>query len=216
MGLVVASGPAAADDYARLCSDGNQTTGCAPDNDLHIWCFGGQFSGEDLRASMRWAINNMANNTVMRESQAGNCASDTDVRWQEVDSLPVGVQGVYVCTDEVGPGHPRQCAAADARIDTSEIQRVGNDSDFVGSDGNMEPGELDLNRDRVTCHELGHSLGFQHHHRPYYEPPDAHDKDCMYSDWAEPDSGLWRRYNDHHRDHIRDFINDPSRFDGEV
>lgn len=186
---------AAGHDYADCDGFG----WCAPDNSGHTWCFGASTDGaQDLRASMRWAINNMTNTTQMSDQELDACNDTTDVKWQRVD-VEGSARGRYSCQDE--PRRPRVCTEAEVRIRPEAIQQDLEDS----GDGNPEPGELDLNRDKTVCHELGHSLGFDHHDLSYFQGPGPdHQKDCTVAGHVELDSGLWRRYNDRHRQLLND------------
>jgi len=180
LGSVVVSATVQADQYidCQIEGSGGPHDGvCGPDDDTHYWCFGGSTDGdEDLKGSFRWSIANMETLTQMNAINQDQCRNYTDVRFQEID-LEGTVRGRYACTKGV-QNKPQRCAAADMRVDTQRIQYEVNNS----GDGNSEPGELDLNRDKTACHELGHSLGFFHHDPGFYEGPGGDpQKDCMVS-----------------------------------
>jgi len=198
--------PAVADGYID-CNRGNGV--CGPDDDTHYWCFGDSVNSDNLRMSYRWSVSNMEDRTIMNGLQTANCHAYTDVRFQSID-LPPYMGGRYNCTRWAGEDHPAVCAAASVSLDLDEIQRAGNDPSVLGSDGTIEAGEFDLNRDVVACHEFGHSLGLFHHDFDYFQDNPT---DCMINPWIEPErDGPWRRYNEHHSDHINNFIRGTTQF----
>lgn len=99
------------------------------------------------------------------------------------------------------------CRRGVAQFNLEAHFRIWNGTtNYPGSDGNSENGELDLNRDMSACHELGHSIGFGHHwvDSGYFN---QNSPDCLRNDWLEPEvNGAWRDYNGDHRAHINGYI----------
>lgn len=90
-----------------------------------------------------------------------------------------------------------------------------DDHNVPYSDGDDEAGEVMRNFKKTACHELGHSLGFFHHPLNDQGPPDrgnyydgsggTHAQDCMVRGHLEQ-ADNWMRYNQHHRDHINNYL----------
>lgn len=176
-GLVLLScpaGSAAADEYAI----GPVRGGWKPDNIDHYWCFGSSMAGKDLvKASYRKALDNMVAQTKMREFRDDGCGpTQTDVIFQERDLS--GARGAYYCDNMADP-YPDRCARAIVVMDINQIIIEAS------------PGDVEKNRDKTACHELGHSLGFTHH-LPEYDG-------CMVR--GNITYGH-QQYNDDHRNHI--------------
>lgn len=196
--VLVGPPPARADTHG----DCNASSGCKPDSADHSYCFLPSTYGTEndaLRDSMTWSMNNLAAQTDMTVSHPA-CDGGTDVKWARTD-LENYVLAQWHCLSWVGT----TCYTATNRIDIEEHYRIGNDPDNIvdSSDGVMEAGELDLNRDISACHELGHSVGLAHHDRSwYYDNNEVYD--CQRNDWLEPYAGQndWKRYSPHHVGHI--------------
>lgn len=73
---------------------------------------------------------------------------------------------------------------------------------WVISDELEEPGDLEINLKKTSCHEIGHTIGFEHHPPSYY--PD-HEQDCMRSGNIG-EALAWLRINDHHSAHINGYL----------
>lgn len=202
--LSVTLAPKATADSFGECLNGQNP--CLPDDATHIWCFGESTLGPDreaMRGSIRYAIDTMDAQTQMVDYQTSACSSTTDVRWLDGGNLTIDVLGQANCTSSTG----RECNATNIRIHMDSHYWWANrrDDSFL-TDGNEEPGEIDLNRDMTACHELGHTIGFVHHHDLSWY--DTHDNDCMRSPWLEAElaNNGWRNYNGHHIDHINNYV----------
>lgn len=206
-GLIVPIGSAEADPYGFAgygpCEN---DVPCSPDDENHGWCFadlyrtGTQYAA--FRNSARWALQNVQAQTVMFEVEQSDCYSYTDARIREGGGLSNDIAGLYICHTPQNNGF--ECAAADVIINESWHTIAANNL----GDGNTEAGEVDYNRDLTACHEVGHSLGLDHHPRSDYGASFA--KDCQVSDWLDkPVGGYevpgWRTYNGHHRVHVNDY-----------
>lgn len=152
---------------------------------------------------MQWAIDNADNTTDIITSKMSVCESTADARWREGGGLSDGVLGLYICTDWAGSNYPEVCYSSDVIVNVSAHYYYADDpnNSIPNSDGTIEAGEIDLNRDLSACHEFGHHLGFAHHELDWYQ---TYDNDCMRSPWLEAEfaNDGWRKYNQHHRDHV--------------
>lgn len=149
---------------------------CLPDGTYHTWCFGPTMDGNaNLQNAVQYAMTNMVEQTQMTENKDNSCDSSTDVVWQERDL--VGLRGEHECLERVS-GSPNKCAHSAARLD----------GDAITADSPQ--GAEQLNREKTSCHELGHTLGLNHDY-----PQD----DCMVLGAV---AAGHRTYNDHHREHV--------------
>lgn len=190
---------ARADPYNQNCLQG--TGVCRPDANPNHWCLGASTNGfASLRQSMQWAITNAHNNTDINTSPMASCSASADVRWQEGGGLSDSLMGVYRCTDWAGASNPQVCYSADVVVNRSAHTYYANHNTY-GSDGTPETGEFDLNIDMSSCHELGHQMGLAHHDVAWYA---SYANDCMRNQWleAEQANAGWRKYNQHHIDHV--------------
>jgi hypothetical protein len=148
--LVVPSTGAAA---AENCNENNG--GCVPDATPHTWCDSVFFTFEDaLKQAREHALDNMVSQTNYSRQHVGtyqgDCPSSTDTFWIVDDSLG-STRGTYQCRSFNDAGN---CAHAWIRLNPDALSNQ-------------------LNRNKTACHELGHSLGLEHHPSPY--------NDCMMS-----------------------------------
>ncbi len=163
--LGVATPPANA--VAENCNENNG--GCVPDGGDHTWCDSVFFTFDDaLMAAREHALDNMVAQTNYQRNHVGgyqgDCPSSTDTYWIVDDTLG-STRGTYQCKDFNSDGN---CAHAWIRLNPRAL-----------TDG--------LNERKTACHELGHSLGLEHHPSPY--------NDCMMSG---PVTSGHQRYNDYH------------------
>lgn len=70
------------------------------------------------------------------------------------------------------------------------------------SDELLQPTDLTINLKKTACHEIGHTIGFEHHPPAYY--PD-NPRDCMRSGNIG-ETLDWLRINDHHSAHINGYL----------
>jgi hypothetical protein len=210
--ILVGAGSARADDYID-CAQGYGV--CGPDDYTHYYCYGTSLDGKpSLKDAADWVMTLMENQTVMTTVLQSSCASATDVRFHDLD-LGFGTRGRYECTTWAGSDHPQVCAAAAVRLDYDQIVLEANDSSWAYSDGVEENGEVRMNVRKTYCHEAGHSLGFLHH--PVGDSPPAranfydgsgptYVRDCMVRQHIESGDDGWLKYNQHHQDHLADFL----------
>jgi len=163
--LTWAGPPANAADHN--CNENN--AGCVPDGGDHTWCDSVFFTFEDaLMAAREYALDNMVAQTNYGRNHVGSyegeCPSSTDTYWIVDDSLG-STRGYYQCKSFNDDGN---CAHAWIRLNPDALTNT-------------------LNRRKTACHELGHSLGLEHHPSPY--------GDCMMS--GAVTSGH-QQYNSYH------------------
>lgn len=197
---IVPGTSASADNYNTDCNRGNGV--CRPDANPSHWCQG--FGGYPrLADSVQWSVNNAHNTTAINMSPMAECTASADARFREGGGLSNLVLGEYRCTDWAGANYPQVCYSSDVIVNISAHNYYADDPDNIvpSSDGWVEAGEIELNFDMSACHELGHQLGLQHHDLAWYR---TFDNDCMRSPWLEAEAANdgWRKYNQHHRDHV--------------
>lgn len=200
------SSPAEADPYPQ-CFGADAV--CRPDNAFDSWCFGDTMQGADkanLRQQARSAMNNAQNTTEIYLNESTSCGGGVDTRWREGGGLGALTLGTTNCTALAGPSNPEVCLAADVIINQGAHVFVANDpnNNLESTDGQIEPGEIDLNLYLTSCHEYGHHLGYQHHSvsgDPFFG---TYGNDCTRLQWLEPEQSTpaWRTYNTHHRAHF--------------
>lgn len=142
--------------------------GVYPDSATHTWCMGATTdSYPDLKDAIRYAMTNLDSQTDMSVPISGGCASSTDVQWVEANIAPA--RGQWDCID----GSGSTCFKARLTVDYDQI--------------NFESGPLGVNLRKTACHELGHSVGQDHHAKPY--------GDCLVSGAVD---SLHQDYNGDH------------------
>lgn len=174
---------------------GTHAVGLKPDGPRHTWCFADSMAGHDgYKDAAQWAMNTMTKLTHMWGDKQACGGGETDVIFREqhpITAFP-GARGATHCEDYANYNN-NVCNRAFVTLDVSVI-----------SDQGPEPSDLTMNLKKTSCHEIGHTLGFEHHPPDYYPGPD-HEQDCMRSGPIGEVAG-WLRYNDHHRAHINDYL----------
>lgn len=131
-------------------------SGWRADNTSHVWCFGDSTEGKPaVREAMEYSMNNLDGQTQMSEVGPGGCDSLTDVQFAE-GFVGNGVRGEWRCISFNNNG---VCFKS----------RVTLNKDIIDRDD----GPYELNLKKTACHEVGHSVGLDHHPRP---------GDCMVTD----------------------------------
>ncbi len=124
---------AAADYYAV----GPPEAGWKPDNSNHTYCFGQEYTGNNMKDAAHATMAGLQNQTTMTK-EFRNCDSGIDARFA-LANLPGSVIGQYTCPDRSGS----YCLHAVLEYDSAAI---------VGYNKWLN----------VTCHEIGHSVGLFH------------------------------------------------------
>lgn len=132
---VAASGGIAVADYYAV---GPPEAGWKPDNSEHTYCFGGNYTGNNMRDAAHAKMAGLDNQSTMARNYLGFCNQDTDARFG-LENLPGSVIGQYTCPVRSG----NYCLHAVLSYDDAAI---------VGSGQWLQ----------VTCHEIGHSVGLFH------------------------------------------------------
>jgi hypothetical protein len=172
---------------------GTPEVGLKPDGPRHTWCFTDSMAGHDgYKDAAQWAMDKMTELTDMWGDKQTCGGGETDVVFREQEPIigSPGARGATQCAD-YADFILNICNRAYVTLDVSVI-----------SDQLIEPDDLTMNLKKTTCHEIGHTLGFEHHPSDYY--PD-HEQDCMRSGNIGAVAG-WLRYNDHHVAHINDYL----------
>lgn len=213
LGFFCLSAPTSSADQYINCDQGNGF--CGPDDYIHYYCYGSTLNGAtEIRDQVDWVMDLMENQTVMTTTKQ-SCTSSTDLRFQNAN-LGATVRGQYVCDTWAGQAHPQVCAAATVTMDRPQIVDEANDSSWPYSNGIEGDTEVRMNVRKTYCHEAGHSAGFDHHPESDYPPSRANYydgsqptnvRDCMVRQHIEQGDDGWLKYNQHHQDHLADFLN---------
>lgn len=188
---------------ANACNVGSRTDGRNA-----TWCFTSSMDGSPrLQDAARWSIQNLATSTVMTTSAVASCNPDenpgVDYRFADRD-LGAGTYGFAEC--QVWSS-ATVCGRYRINANRDEIDRALRSEADMYSDGNEEPGELEINLKANWCHELGHTVSLEHHpvnyanRFDYYSGGGDHARDCMVRGHIEKVDD-WLRYNAHHVDDV--------------
>lgn len=172
-----ATAPAVADPWGAGPPDG----GAPPDGSAHTYCWGVQVYGgvnadifDNVDAAEYNALQGPTVVNVIFESCDYSGGTETDVVWL-TENLPGSDRGSARCEDYDNG----KCDQYYSSLDLAEIAEGPDD---------------ELDETKTACHELGHTVGLNHH-------PSSGDWGCMRS--GPSGTALsWRRYVDHHVDHI--------------
>lgn len=151
---------------------GNADTTLA-DSATHIYCLTSTFT-TDPEGAHYAMIDVLEGTTGMDSLYRGSCTdSSVDVWWWE-RNLPAGIRGERQCIVYTSAS---VCNSSDVRMDYDEIDIGTSDAE---------------DRRKTAVHEIGHTLGFGH-----FTQSDAMRQGEI------PDTNVrWRRYCDHHEDHL--------------
>jgi hypothetical protein len=154
---------------------GDSSTGAHPDADPHGFCYSSSV-GADARENISAAEWNAMDPTAVNVNFDSTCnlsgSGETDVVWR-VGNLAPGVSGSTYCED-----FDTYCDQFYSTLDMAQIA--------VGS-------EDEIDETQTACHELGHTGGLSH----------GGSTDCMINSADTPPTDLqFRRYNQHHKDHL--------------
>lgn len=142
---------------------------CIPDSYEHTFCYGSSLDGQsNMKDAIQYAMGNMDDQTYYYKNFVSSCGSTTDVKWTD-GNLGVHVYGNWTC--DLGLNGDGYCEGGTATVNITRL------------DG-------ELNKQKTSCHELGHSLGAMH---------DDNAADCMKNGPVEVGH---KTYSNHHIDHI--------------
>ncbi len=149
---------------------------------------------DGLKDAFKWAKNELGGSTVMTTDQIP-CNGNVDMKAREIEPIPgaAGALGATECVDYADQAQ-NICNSANLTFDIANM-----------SNNLSEPGDLTINMEKTSCHEIGHTVGFEHHPDSYYPPTGTHDKDCMRS-WIINEASTWLRINGHHVNHINSYL----------
>jgi len=169
MALGLAS-PAAADTFP-----GNYDLRLA-DDAIQTYCLTSTFFLEEHKVVPEYAMYWLDQTTQMSDMSQGTCVNSTDAKWYDAN-LPAGIRGERVCI--VVGDIPSVCDRSNITLDFAEL----------------DIGSLDWeDRRKTACHELGHSVGLNHH--------SSGAEGCMLSGEVPSADVQWRRYTTHDVGHI--------------
>jgi hypothetical protein len=140
-----------------------------PDNGTHTYCVdtGGN---QSYRDALTWARDHLDNHTDMSTTFSETCQTQTDV-WFYAEYLGgCCLWGTWDCFTWNGAG---ECETGDMKLNRSALDGKGQD-----------------NKDKVACHEQGHSVGL------------GHDNGSTTTCMAQGIDGPPKVYNGHDKDHI--------------
>lgn len=170
--FVLGSAPVAGADE---WGTGDSSTGAHPDADPHTFCYFSSVT-EDMKSGIREAEWEALDPTQADVNFISSCnlsgSGETDVVWRQGS---LSVDGSSFCEDFDGSNCDQYYVTLDA--------------------GNINVGSNDeIDESQTACHELGHTAGLSH----------GGTSDCMInaSLSTPPTEVQFRRYNQHHRDHI--------------
>lgn len=140
------SGPLAEPAAAAIAAHCNEDNGgCVPDGSPQTWCEASGFSAfAGLSSARSYSLDNMVTQTIYERQIAdlnGECIAATDTIWVADQNLPAGTRGTYQC---LGFNYGGYCSSSVISLNPDELTDT-------------------LNRRKTACHELGHSLGLEHH-----------------------------------------------------
>lgn len=161
--LAIATHSADADPFGQC----DATSGCRPDNKTHTHCFGDTLDGDGFQNAAIYGMNNLVAQTSFTKDFQTDCGSNTDVVFKRNDNMP-GVRGRYQCIEYL----PGTSKCNRARIEFNGTLLLNT-----------------LNKNKTSCHEIGHSGGLAH----------GAPNDCMISGAVSEDH---IHYNGHHIDHL--------------
>lgn len=177
MVLIVCGGASAhADPWGDHPGNFIDGTGPHPDGGTHSYCFESMDSGlfDNIRNAENYALEGNTDANVTFHSECDyRWGTETDVVW-DTGNLSGSVRGTTWCDDWDGD----QCDQAYVELDVEELRKGTND-------------EYDITK--TACHELGHTVGLTHHSSGY---------GCMISGEIPSTELKWRRFVDHHKNHI--------------
>lgn len=121
--------------------------GWVTDGNPHRWCYGDSTVGyPTLRDSMAYAINNLDSQTEVNSPDSEACSAEVDIKFARGSAD--GGRGLWQCV-QYYYGSVDICYRSTITINTIQIQNDG--------------GPYELNLRKTTCHEVGHSVGLDHH-----------------------------------------------------
>lgn len=168
VGLLVGllAGSARANQYGI----GPPHAGWLPNSANHTYCWGSTFTSGTYRSIATARMNYLASATAMNVQFGSTCGAGTNVRFELFSNPNIGTRGYYECLTMAGG----ICYAAVVALNTALLTDTNN-------------------REKTTCHEIGHSVGLIH----------GTSTDCMLNG---PVSNPTRTYTIHNRNHINDWL----------
>lgn len=147
------------------------------DDAIHTYCLTSSFFLEEHKLVPEYAMYWLDQTTQMSDSPKATCVNSTDAKWYKTD-LPPGYRGLAECA--VVGDIPTVCDRTNLHLDFVELDIGGLDWE---------------DRRKTACHELGHSVGLNHH-------PAGSSEGCMVSGEIPSADVQWRRYTTHDVGHI--------------